>query len=78
MSVGAICSTSSGSNGGCWVVLVFPRPPPPLFVWKKGFFSPYVTYAKKKFTQHTPKKILVKKNATYVKTKKLRDLHKEK
>ena len=25
MSMGAICFTSSGSNGGCWVVLVFPR-----------------------------------------------------
>ena len=44
MSVGAICFTSSGSNGGCWVVLVFPR----LFFGKMGFFSPYATYAKKK------------------------------
>ena len=33
MSVGAICFTSSGSNGGFWVVLVFPR----LFFGKKGF-----------------------------------------
>ena len=35
--MGAICFTSSGSNGGCWVVLVFPR----LFFfffWKNGFF----------------------------------------
>ena len=45
MSVGAICFTSSGGNGGCWVVLVSP---PPLFFGKKGFFSPYATYAKKK------------------------------
>ena len=35
MSVGAICFTSSGSNGGCWVVLVSP---PPLFFGKKVFF----------------------------------------
>ena len=28
MSVGAICSNSSASSGGCWVVLVFPCPPP--------------------------------------------------
>ena len=26
MSVGAICFTSSSSNGGCWVVLVSPSP----------------------------------------------------
>ena len=44
MSVGAICFTFSGSNGGCWVVLVFPR----LFFGKMGFFFPYATYAKKK------------------------------
>ena len=55
MSVGAICFTSSGSNGGCWVVLVFPR----LFFGKMGFFSPYATYAKKK-----------KVYATYTKRKK--------
>ena len=70
MSVGAICFTSSGSNGGCWVVLVFPR----LFFfffWKNGFFFPirdlrpkkkvYATYTKKKIsvekkTRLTPKK----------------------
>ena len=34
MSAGAICFTSSGSNGGCWVVLV---PPLPAFL-EKGFF----------------------------------------
>ena len=46
MSVGAICFTSSSSNGGCWVVLVFPCLF--FFFWKKGLFSPYATYAKKK------------------------------
>ena len=35
MSLGAICFTSSGTNGGCWVVLVIP---PPRFFWKEGFF----------------------------------------
>ena len=45
MSVGAICFTSSGSNGGCWVVLVFPR----LFLfWKKGFFPPHTRLTQKK------------------------------
>ena len=55
MSVGAICFTSSGSNGGCWVVLVFPR----LFFFfrKKGFFSPYATYAKKKSLHDLHQKI---------------------
>ena len=77
MSVGAICFTSSGSNGGCWVVLVFPR----LFFGKMGFFSPYATYAKKKrFTRLTPKKkkFRRKKNATDAKKKKLRDLRQKK
>ena len=61
MSVGAICFTSSGSNGVCWVVLVFPRP----FLENRVFF-PYATYAKKLFTRLTPKKKnSVKKNATY-------------
>ena len=51
MSVGAICFTSSGSNGGCWVVLVYP---PPLFCFlfvfflKKAFFFPCATYPPKK------------------------------
>ena len=44
MSVGAICFTSSGSNGGCWVVLVFPR----LFFWKNGFFFPIRDLRQKK------------------------------
>ena len=52
MSVGFVCFTSSGSNGGCWVVLV-PPPPPSLslslffffFFGKKGFFPLYATYA---------------------------------
>ena len=77
MSVGAICFSSSGSNGGCWVVLVFPR----LIFGKMGFFFPYATYAKKKKslrdlhkkkfpskkkTRLTPKK---KSYATYAKKK---------
>ena len=56
MSVGAICFTSSGSNGGCWVVLVFPR----FFFFffgKKGFSLPYTTYAKTKvYTTYAKKK----------------------
>ena len=53
MSVGVFCFTSYGSNGSCWVVLVFFR----LFFWKKGFFFPYVTCAKKTFVRITPKKM---------------------
>ena len=81
MSVGAICFTSSGSNGGCWVVLVFPR----LFFFfflKNGFFSPYATYAKKKkFTRLTPtKKNFRRKKKTRLtpKKKSLRDLRQKK
>ena len=64
MSVGAICFTSSGSNGGCWVVLVFPRPPPPLFFFfflKNGFFPHTRLRPKEKFTRLTPKKISIEK-----------------
>ena len=69
MSVGAICFTSSGSNGGCWVVLVFPRP----FFGKMGFFFPYATYAKKKkvYATYTKKKINFRR-------KKKRDLRQKK
>ena len=81
MSMGAICFTSSGSNGGCWVVLVFPR----LFFGKMGFFSPYATFAKKKSlrdlhqkkkfrrkkTRLTPKK-KIKKRLTLISTIELR------
>ena len=69
MPVGAICFTSSGSNGGCWVVLVFPC----LFFAKMGFFSPYATYAKKKSLRDLDQKknIRRKKNATYAKKKKV-------
>ena len=77
MSVGAICFTSSGSNGGCWVVLVFPLP---FFVEKWVFFpirdlrqkkKVYATYTQKKIsvekkTRLTPKK---KSYATYAKKK---------
>ena len=55
MSVGAICFTSSGSNGACWVGLVFPR----LFFFffgKMGFFSPSPAYAKKKSLRDLHKK----------------------
>ena len=85
MSVGAICFTSSGSNGGCWVVLVFPR----LFFEKWGFFShTRLTPKKKKYPTYTKKKISVEKKtrltpkkkvyATYAKKKKLRDLRQKK
>ena len=67
MSVGAICFTSSGSNGGCWVVLVFPRL---FFSGKMGFFFPYATYAKKK--------ISVEKKTRLTPKKKLRDLRQKK
>ena len=68
MSVGAICFTSSGSNGGCWVVLVFPR----LFFGKMGFFFPYATYAKKKkvYATYTKKKISVEKKKRDLRQKK--------
>ena len=59
MSVGAICFTSSGSNGGCWVVLVFPR----LFFYfeKTSFFTirhlrQRKFFPSKKRTRLTPKK----------------------
>ena len=69
MSVGAICFTSSGSKGGCWVVLVFPR----LFFFfflKKGFFShTRLTPKKKSLRDLHQKKISVKKNATYAQKK---------
>ena len=72
MSVGAICFTSSGSNGGCWMVLVFPPPPFFLsfflfffFLRKKGFFFPVRKLRqKKKFTRLTPKNFPLK-NAIY-------------
>ena len=77
MSVGAICFTSSGSNGGCWVVLVFPR----LFFGKMGFFSPYATYAKKKKSLrdlHQKKKFPSKKKRDLRQKKSLRDLRQKK
>ena len=70
MSVGAICFTSSGSNGGCWVVLVFPRL---FFLWKNGFFFPIrdLCPKKKSLRDLHQKKINFrrKKNATYAKKK---------
>ena len=57
MSAGAICFTSSSSNGGCWVVLV---PPLPAFL-EKGFFFSYATYAKKQvYRTYAKKKVFVK------------------
>ena len=78
MSVGAICFTSSGSNGGCWVVLVFPR----LFFGKWVFFShTRLTPKKKSLRDLHQKKISVEKKtrltpkkkvyATYAKKKKV-------
>ena len=69
MSVGAICFTSSGSNGGCWVVLVFPRFV--FFFGKMGFFFPIRDLREKKSLRnlHQKKKFPSKKNATYAKKK---------
>ena len=62
MSVGAICFTSSGSTGGCLVVLVCSSP----FFWKRGFFFPYTTCTKKKVSvTYTKKKFCRKKNVIY-------------
>ena len=79
MSVGAICFTSSGSNGGCWVVLVFPRLF--FFFWKNGFFFPirdlrpkrkiYATYTKKKkFPSKKKRDLRPKKKVTRLAPKK--------
>ena len=54
MSMGAICFTSSGRNGGCWVVLVFP---PLFFLWKKDYIPQKKFWLPKK-TQFKPKKKL--------------------
>ena len=76
MSVGAICFTSSGSNGGCWVVPVFPRL---FFFGKMGFFSPYATYAKKKvYATYTKKQFPSKKKRNLRQKKSLRDLRQKK
>ena len=73
MSVGAICFTSSGSNGGCWVVLVFPRP-----FLEKRFFFPYATYAKKKVYATYTKKIPSKKKPNLGPKKNFHNLHQKK
>ena len=70
MSVGAVCFTCTGSNGGCWVVLVFPR----LFFLKKGVFFHTQLTPKKKFTRFTPKKNSVEKKRHLRQKKKLRNL----
>ena len=77
MSVGAICFTSSGSNGGCWVVLVFPR----LFFFleKRGFFSHTRLTEKKSLRNLHQKKIFPSKKKTQLTPKKkLRDLRQKK
>ena len=75
MSVGAICFTSSGSKGGCWVVLVCPC----LFFFGKQGFFPHtrLTPKKKVYVTYTKKKPIEKNNATCAK-KKLRDLRQKK
>ena len=68
MSVGAICFTSSGSNGGCWVVLVFPH----LFFGKKGFFSHTRLVPKKKvYAAYTKKNFLSEKKTRLAPRKKV-------
>ena len=75
MSAGAKCFTSSGSNGGCWVVLVFPR----LFLEKWVFFSHtrltpkkkvYATYTKKKFSVEKKTRLAPKTKVTRLMPKK--------
>ena len=52
MSMGAICFTSCGSNGGCWVVLVFLS----LFLGgEKVFFFHTRLTTKKSYTTCTQK-----------------------
>ena len=77
MSAGAICFTSSGSNGGCWVLLVSPRL---FFLEKSFFFHKRLTPKKKVYSTYTKKKnkFPSKKNATYAKKKKLCDLRQKK
>ena len=64
MSVGAICFTSSGSNGDCLVVLVLP----PLFLAKRVFFPIRdLRLEKKVVTIYNPpssKKKSIEKNAS--------------
>ena len=75
MSVGAICFASSGSDGGCWVVLVFSRP---FFLERRVFFpirdlhpqkKIYVTYTKKIFPAKKAQLKPKKKYVTYAKKK---------
>ena len=75
MSVGAICFTSSGSNGGCWVVLVFPRLY--FFFLEKWVFFPHtrLTLKKKSLRDlHQKKNFPSKKKRDLRQKKKLRDL----
>ena len=75
MSVGAICFTSSGSNGGCRVVLVIFLVN--LFFSEKGFFFSYETYTPpKKCTRVMQKKMV--KNAIYANRKSVSHLRQKK
>ena len=77
MSVGAICFTSSGSNGGCWVVLVSPR----LFFFLEKwvfFFIRDLRQKKKVYATYTKKKISVEKKRDLRQKKKPRDLRQKK
>ena len=58
MSVGAICFTSSGSNGDWWVVFV---PPPFLFMEKTVFFYERLTPQTKRL-RHLHQKKFTSKN----------------
>ena len=74
MSVGAICFTSSGSNGGCWVVLVFPR----LFFFfflEKWVFFPHTRLTPRKKIYATYAKKKIKKRLTLISTIELRIPH---
>ena len=74
MSVGAICFTSSGSNGGCWVVFVLPHL---FFFLEKGVFFSIRNLWQKKSLRDLHKKNLSKEKANYAK-KKLHDLRQKK
>ena len=73
MSVGAMCLASSGRNGGCWRVLVFPRL---FFGGGNGVFFPIRDLRQKKSLRdlNQKKKFRRKKNRNLRQKKKLRDL----
>ena len=73
MSMEAICFTSSGSNGGCWVFVVFT--PPPVF-FEKGFFVYTHLIEKKNLRDLYQKNIPPETKVTYPE-KQIRDLHRK-